>query len=285
MHVLPRTPLSPRTLLTETLLVLGVGVGASALHSILVMVDRLTLEVALSEQSSALNSAIAPDRPWLDLAYQLLRLAVLVVPAALAMHLMRRDDPRAPRLVGWDLRRPARDLALGGGLAAVIGVPGLGLYLVAREAGVNTSVSAAGLGDAWWSIPVLVLASAANSVVEEVTLLAYLITRWQQAGWLGSGRKGGSSQGDGAGAAPVLREQRASLRPVLWLVVASALIRGAYHLYQGFGGFVGNIAMGLLLGAVYVRTRRVMPMVVAHTLIDVVAFVGYAILAGNVSWL
>ena len=43
--------------------------------------------------------------------------------------------------------------------------------------------------------------------------------------------------------------------------------------------------MGLLLGAIYTRTRRVMPMVVAHTLIDVVAFVGYTLLAPHVGWL
>lgn len=69
------------------------------------------------------------------------------------------------------------------------------------------------------------------------------------------------------------------------IVVTSAVIRGTYHLYQGFGGFVGNIAMGLILGAVYARTRRVGALVVAHTILDVVAFVGYALLAPHLSWL
>ena len=31
---------------------------------------------------------------------------------------------------------------------------------------------------------------------------------------------------------------------------------GPTHLYQGFGGFVGNVVMGLLFGWVYTRTRR-----------------------------
>ena len=33
------------------------------------------------------------------------------------------------------------------------------------------------------------------------------------------------------------------------------------------------------------RTRRVMPLIVAHSLLDVVAFVGYTALSGRVSWL
>ena len=36
--------------------------------------------------------------------------------------------------------------------------------------------------------------------------------------------------------------------------------------------------MGLVLGEWYRRTRRTLPLVVAHTLIDVFAFVGYALL-------
>ncbi|MGL5851841.1 MAG: CPBP family intramembrane glutamic endopeptidase, partial [Phycicoccus sp.] len=72
----------------------------------------------------------------------------------------------------------------------------------------------------------------------------------------------------------------------VWRVIlVSAVIRGTYHLYQGFGGFVGNVAMGVLFGWLYTRTRRVMPLVVAHTVIDVVAFVGYALLAPHVTWL
>ena len=52
-------------------------------------------------------------------------------------------------------------------------------------------------------------------------------------------------------------------------LVASAVLRGAYHLYQGFGGFVGNAVMGLLFGWLFLRTRRVMPLVVAHTAVGV----------------
>ncbi len=44
--------------------------------------------------------------------------------------------------------------------------------------------------------------------------------------------------------------------------------------------------MGLIFGYLYRRwNRRVMPMIIAHTLIDAVTFVGYAALVGRVSWL
>lgn len=87
-------------------------------------------------------------------------------------------------------------------------------------------------------------------------MVGYLFTRWLRAGW--------------------------SLPAVL---VTSALIRGSYHLYQGFGGFLGNAVMGLVFGWLYARTRRVGPLVVAHTILDVVAFVGYALLKNHLGWL
>jgi membrane protease YdiL (CAAX protease family) len=67
--------------------------------------------------------------------------------------------------------------------------------------------------------------------------------------------------------------------------VASSVLRGSYHLYQGFGGFAGNFVMGLIFGYFFQRTKRVAPLIVAHTLIDAVSFVGYALLQGHVSWL
>ena len=69
------------------------------------------------------------------------------------------------------------------------------------------------------------------------------------------------------------------------ILLVSAGVRGAYHLYQGFGGFVGNLIMGVIFGLIYLRWKRVGPLVVAHTLLDVAAFVGYALLAPWVDWL
>jgi hypothetical protein len=43
--------------------------------------------------------------------------------------------------------------------------------------------------------------------------------------------------------------------------------------------------MGAIFGLVYLRWKRVGPLVVAHTLLDIGAFVGYALLAPRVDWL
>ena len=264
-----------RTLLTETVLVLGVSLGASAVWSLLSLVRKLTAEAPLSAQTTAMNTSRVPDLPWLDLAYQLADVTLALVPVLLALHLLARDPgPPVPgtlvtprggaahaagpphRLMGLDLARPARDLLHGTLLAAAIGIPGLGLYLGARALDLSTTIAPANLPQVWWAVPVLVLASVQNALLEEVVMVGYLFRRWSQAGW-----------------------------STVTVVVVSALVRGTYHAYQGFGGFVGNVAMGLLLGWVYTRTRRVMPLVVAHTLLDVVAFVGYAVLADRVGWL
>ncbi len=245
-----------RYLLAESFLLLGVSLGASGIYSLLDIVNRLTQRVPLSAQTSTLNNSVTPDRPWLDLAYQLVGIGLGVVPAVLAVVLLTRDDARARHTIGLDLAQPARDLLRGAGLAALVGIPGLGLYAAARALGFNTTVAAANLTDHWWSIPVLVLSAAQNAVLEEVVMIGYLYTRWRQAGW--------------------------TLPRVM---VVSALIRGSYHLYQGFGGFVGNAIMGLVFGFVYTRTRRVGPLVVAHTILDVVAFVGYTLLKSHLHWL
>ena len=128
-------------------------------------------------------------------------------------------DVRAGRFIGLDRSQPGRDLLRGVGLAALIGLPGLAFYFFAKAIGINTQVSAANLEAVWWSGPVLVLAAIENAVLEEVIMVGYLFTRWRQIGWS-------------------------------WPLVIglSAVIRGSYHLYQGFGGFAGNIVMGLVLG-------------------------------------
>ncbi len=252
-----------RLLHREVVIVMGLSLGASAIWSLLRIVERLTREVPLSAQTSALNTSVTPDRPWLDLTYQLVGIALAVVPAALGVHLLATSVPPGPpgirsalRGLGLDGSSPWRDLGRGTLLAAAIGIPGLGLYLAARALGVNTQVAAANLGQTWWAVPVLILSAVQNGLLEEVLVVGYLLTRLEQAGWRWR-----------------------------WAVAASALLRGAYHLYQGFGGFVGNVVMGIVFALVWRRTRRVGPLVLAHTLIDVAAFLGYAVLHGRVSWL
>ena len=154
------------------------------------------------------------------------------------------------------LRRPASDAAWGASLAAGVGGTGLARYLAAYHAGVALDVVPTTLPAAWWRLPVLVLEALQNGLLEEVVVCGYLLHRLRQLGWR-----------DG---------------PAL---LVSALVRGSYHLDQGFGGFVGNAAMGLLFGRFFQRRHRTAPLVIAHTLIDAVAFVGYVYVAGKVGWL
>ena len=251
----PPVDLPRRTLVYETVLVLLVSLGSSAIYSILDIIRRLQSTTALSQQTSSLNTSQA-SQPWLDLTYQLVGVALGVVPALLAIYLLARDIPHATGYLGIDRTHPWSDGALAAALAALIGIPGLVLYVVARDLGANTTVVAADLGSHWWVAPVLILSALQNAIVEEVVMVGYLFTRWTQAGWR-----------------------------LPAVIVASAVIRGSYHLYQGFGGFVGNIVMGLILGTVYLRTRRVLPLIITHAVLDTVAFVGYALLHDHIGWL
>lgn len=249
-----------RYLVAETVIVLGLSLGRSAVYSILNIINRLTLpELPLGEQTSTMNTSVTPDRPWLDFGYQLANNTLPFFQPALALYLLWRVWPprQAPwRAIGLDGRRIGRDVGWGVGIAVVILGPALGFYLLARRLGINTTIVMADLTETWWTIPMYLLAAFMNGFLEEVVMIGYLFTRWRQAGW----------------------------QPAV-IVVVSALIRGTYHLYQGFGGFISNLVFGLLLGWLYTRTRRLWPLVIAHALIDVVAFVGYALLAGVVDWL
>jgi membrane protease YdiL (CAAX protease family) len=240
----------------EILILLGLSLGQSAIYSVLRIIERLTRHVPLAQQTATLNASATPDRPWLDLAYQLIGIAFGLVPVLLALYLLSQTDPPAGPRIGFDLTRPGFDLGFGALIAACIGGPGLGLYLGARALGMNTDVRASGLADNWWTVPVLISAAAQNALLEEVIMIGFLFTRLGQRGW------------------------RLPL-----IIAVSALVRGTYHLYQGFGGFIGNAIMGAVFGLIYLRWRRVGPLVVAHTLLDVASFVGYALLAPHVSWL
>lgn len=225
------------------LIVLGLSLGQSAVYALVSLTAKLT-EGPLRASRTTMNPSVT-ERPWLDLTYQVLGIGFALVPVALALWLL------AGRRIGLDLHRPVRDLATGVGLALAIGIPGLALYVGGRALGVTSQVVASGLAAHWWTVPVLVLAALKNGLLEEVVVVGYLLERLDDLGW-----------------------------PVWAQVACSAVLRGSYHLYQGFGPFVGNVVMGVVFALFYRWRRRVMPLVVAHTLLDVVAFVGYAALAG-----
>jgi hypothetical protein len=234
------------------LLVLGVSLGYSAVYALIDLIGKLTANKALSLQTTTLNSSEASGHPWLDFALQLVRIFFGVVPALLALHLLKRDG-RDDQL-GFQTCRIGFDAGWGAGLAAAIGIPGLALYLASRAIGINTTVVPEALPLLWWTVPILLLSAAQDAFLEEVVVVGYLTIRLREISW--------------------------SLPLV---VAASALLRGAYHLYQGFGGFVGNAIMGAVFAMFFVRFKRVSPLIVAHAILDSVAFVGYALLRGHLS--
>ncbi|MGW6902729.1 type II CAAX endopeptidase family protein [Streptomyces sp. NBC_01727] len=251
----PQEDVPRRILRSETVLVLALSLGASAVSALISFVGSLTKPGALKEQAATLNSSYAPGRPWLDLAWQLFGIATALVPVALVAHLLIREGASL-RVIGFDRTRPRSDLGRGVLIAAAIGSAGLAFYLLARAAGFNLTVVPESLPGVWWKYPVLILSALQNSVVEEVIVVGYLLRRLGQLGWTPTAA-----------------------------LVASSVLRGSYHLYQGIGGFIGNMVMGVVFVLLYRRWGRVGPLVVAHALLDIGAFVGYALLAGKVGWL
>ena len=246
---------SRRVLRQEVLLVLALSIAASAIYAVLSFIASATAEEALRSQSTVLVSSRAPGRPWIDLGYQLARIVLALAPVALAWHFLARGG-ESLRSIGADLSQPGKDLVRGVALAAIVGGTGLALYLAAYAAGINLTVVPTSLPDVWWRAPVLVLLSIQNALLEEVLLAGFILHRLQQLGW-----------------SP-------------WRAVAvSAVLRASYHLYQGIGSFIGNLAMGVLFARLYQRWGRCMPLVVAHALIDIVAFLGWTVLVGRVGWL
>ncbi|GAA2587377.1 MULTISPECIES: CPBP family intramembrane glutamic endopeptidase [Streptomyces] len=247
--------LSRRIPRDETLLVLALSLGASGVSALISFIGSVTRPGGLKDQAATLNASAAPGRPWLDLAWQLFGITTALVPVALVAHFLLREG-RSLRALGFDRTRPWPDLGRGAAVAAVIGSTGIAFYLAARGLGFNLTVVPEALPEVWWKYPVLVLSAVQNSVLEEVVVVGYLLRRLDQLGW-------------GAGAS----------------LAASSVLRGSYHLYQGIGGFVGNMVMGVVFVYLYRRWGRVGPLVVAHSLLDIGAFVGYGLLAGKVDWL
>ena len=125
---------------------------------------------------------------------------------------------------------------------------------VGRKAVLTTTlimmgVATTGIGPQWYAIPVLVLSALRAALQEEVIVVGFLFARLRDLRW----------------STPAI-------------IATSAVLRGSYHLYQGFGGFVGNALMGVVFGVLYQRFGRVAPLVVAHFVLDFVSFVGYDLL-------
>jgi membrane protease YdiL (CAAX protease family) len=208
-------------IVAEIVIVLGLSLGISALYSIVTLINRLTLEKSLAEQTAT----IAPSRDSrevFDFLYQLLGIASELVPVALVCFLL------------WRTTTP-------------IGLAGLGVFVAGRALNLGVYIQVSDADPHWWTVPMMLLIAARAAIQEEVIMIGYLFARFGDLRWS------------------------------RWtIILTSAAIRGTYHLYQGFGAFVANVAMGVVFGWLYTRgaERRVIPFVVAHFAIDAVVFVG-----------
>ena len=248
---------SRRRLRLEVWIVLGLSLGQSAVYSVVQLLDKMS-RAPLAEGTSTLNQSRSA-REYFDLTYQLLDIIFALVPVLLVIYFL--TDQRQPGIggtggrgssafqkLGFNFARPGRDLLQGLGLAAVIGIPSLGLYAAGRALGITTAIIPSALDAHWWTIPVLILSAMRHAVVEEVIVVGYLLDRFDKFGW-----------------------------SVPLAIFTSSVLRGTYHLYQGFGPLIGNVVMGVVFAWLYTRTRRVMPLVIAHALLDIVAFVGFSL--------
>lgn len=261
---------SPARWRAEVLLVAGVSLGQSAVYAAVRLADMLT-RAPLKDSTAGLNHSQS-TRAVFDLVYQLLGIGFTLVPVALALYLMWLDEQGSVRErlglgrgagrgsggglgAGGDMRGGPRD-AWGDvwravALFVLIGAGTLVVYAAGRALGVTAQISTNNLNAAWWTVPVLLLQAVKNGVLEEMLLLGFFWDRLEKLRW-----------------SP-------------WaIIVGLAVFRGSYHLYQGFGPFVGNVLMGLIFGWLYMRRRRVMPFVGAHFLLDAVGFLVPGILRG-----
>nr|WP_240752381.1 CPBP family intramembrane glutamic endopeptidase [Microbacterium hydrothermale] len=232
----------------EIVLVLLVSVGQSAIYSVVSFV-RAATRAPISQQQTQLNPSRSAEPLW-DAVYQFLDIFFSLALVALALYLLWEPANNALRRIGLDFHRFGSDLGRGVLLVLLIGAPGIGVYAIGRAIGQSITVVPAPLDSSWWVIALLVLAALRAGLTEEVIFLGYLFDRLRRLGWSWTG-----------------------------IIVSTALLRGSYHLYQGWPSALGNVVMGLVFGWCYKRWGRVMPLVVAHTIIDIVAFVGYPLAA------
>lgn len=133
--------------------------------------------------------------------------------------------------------------------AALAGVPLFVIYLLVYWIAATFVVNLFPAARAAWAFRFSVTAPFSiafifiviNSVFEEIAVTAYVME---------------SLSSHGAGFA----------------ITASTLIRFVYHLYQGPVASLSILPLGLLFGALYWQRRTVWPLIVAHTIANVVAF-------------
>ncbi|HEX8551707.1 MAG TPA: CPBP family intramembrane glutamic endopeptidase [Abditibacteriaceae bacterium] len=118
-------------------------------------------------------------------------------------------------------------------LATVLGAVWLGSdVFMARQMKVDVAVT----------LPIAIIGSLVNAFYEEIFVVGYLLRALEK------------SQGIAAA------------------TVFSVFVRFAYHIYQGPTAIFVVIPLGFVFAAFFVRTRNLWPLVLAHAVIDIIAF-------------
>jgi membrane protease YdiL (CAAX protease family) len=145
---------------------------------------------------------------------------------------------------GWSVDRLGLRFSVGSALAGIpLAIAYLLLYwfsalTVASMAGVRRidSIEMRWLAPMALTVAYLIL----NSVYEELIVAGYVIS---------------ALSGEGAA----------------YAITASTLLRFLYHLYQGPVAALSILPMGLLFGTIYWRSRSLWPLMVAHTLMNILS--------------
>lgn len=213
---------------------------------------RLWIEIAVillvavvPDLINAATSLAYPQRGmqpfWLD-ALMLTQRSITVCAVALFI-MWRSGEPR--RAFGFTRFEWRIDVPL----AAVLLIAGWMLSIAVYAAAQSV------LGPTHWrleefarprtgaDVPMLALMLTANSIAEEVVIWGLLFTRLS-----------------------------ALLRSGPRAVFICAAVFASYHIYQGPAGAVAVMSIGLLHGVVFWQSRRLWPLIVAHTALNFVAY-------------
>jgi hypothetical protein len=229
----------------EICLVFLGSLGASAVYSLISLIQKLLSPKGLGGSSETISQQTTQDLIF-ETLYKVVGTAFSLAPAAIALYLLWAISGRTLKDVGFDLRNWKQDSLRALALAASIGIPGIGLYFAARALGLAAQIQASDYAPSLITVALMVLAACKAGILEEVLMNAYLLDRLERIGF----------------------------KPRNQLLISST-VRASYHLYQGFGGFIGNFVMGYVFGLAYKKWGRVAPLVVAHSIMDTVVFVAY----------
>lgn len=150
------------------------------------------------------------------------------------------------RIRGWDRTRVGLRFSWG---AALAGIPLFIFYLLIYWMTATIVLLVVPGARTMWAFQFTTLAPfwlmlvmiAVNSVFEELLVTGYVVSALSHRG-------------------------------AAFAITASTLLRFSYHLYQGPLSSLGVIPLGLLFGALFWQRRTLWPLMVAHTIANIVAF-------------